>query len=82
MTTKELIETIKDLPDDTHVCLSTIHYLSEDKEGEFEMIFDYPISGIAYNKRDNEVRFAIKTKKHKDAYALAAFGGVLKKIDE
>lgn len=81
MTKKDLLEHLKDIPEDATVCLSTLMLLTEEPEEAYECVFDYPISGIAFNESDNELRLAVKTKKIKDAYHLAAFGVEVKKLD-
>lgn len=57
MTKGDLIEWLKDVPEDANVMLS--RYFLIDKDEGVSGILDIPIHGIAYSPNDNEVRFAV-----------------------
>ncbi len=59
MTKGDLIEWLKDIPEDANLMLS--RYFLIDKDESVSGILDIPIHGIAYSKNDNEVRFAVNS---------------------
>ncbi|MDX1471517.1 MAG: hypothetical protein R3213_08475 [Flavobacteriaceae bacterium] len=75
MTKQELISYLSDseIADDAQVCLSSI-LLHTSEDGDFEVIFDYPVAGIAYHPEDNEIRFVVSSETYGEAYQLAQFG--------
>jgi hypothetical protein len=72
MKKKDLLKMLKDIPDDWEIVLSKFFVLT--KEGEYEAILDIPVSAIASNESDKEVRLCIQDSKGLDK----AFG---KRID-
>ena len=84
MKKKDLLDALKDLPDDASVCLSKMMLLTDKggvdgdepkgQEFEIEMITDAPFHGIAYNEEENEIRLVFSEKTYSDAAYLGSFG--------
>lgn len=82
MKVKDLKELLKDIPDDYNLCISAAEFVTTEENENFELIFDTPISGIAVNDSDKELRFAFVEKKYKDGFHLARFGKPIKRLKE
>jgi hypothetical protein len=61
MKVKDLIEALKEYPKDASVELSTLlgADLSSEDQAIYEVFLDYPIIGLAYNDKDNDVRLVV-----------------------
>lgn len=66
MKKRDLIEYLSKYPDDYDVCLSTYmivpaEAMDEDllEEGDFQVVVDHPIIGIAANDETQEIRFIL-----------------------
>jgi len=56
MKPKDLIDHLKDCPEDYDICLSDCIEFTEDNE-YYKIIFDNPICGLALNDESKEIRF-------------------------
>lgn len=81
MTVKELLETLKDLPEDYSVCLSHAFLHTTKDNKMFTMVFDIPIKGLASHSEDKEVRFVLQEKKLKDVVGLPVIVKEFKKFE-
>lgn len=65
MKVSQLIELLKQFPEDMNVCLSTFIVLDEDNN--LGAVIDRPITAITHNLQQEKVRFTIKDSDEKIA---------------
>lgn len=65
MTKKQMIEYLKDVPDDYSFVLGEYSIISEDLKEEYVMIYDIPINGILYDEENKEIRFICSSSNEK-----------------
>jgi len=62
MKVSDLRDELKNYPDDASIELGKLIAIGRpgEHEGEFEVILDFPIIGIAHNEKENEIRLIVE----------------------